>query len=352
MRNEIVVLDDVLPLNVYQKLAEFIANETMSYGSRSNSRTDPHGHWSRKFVAAGRHNLADVSYLLEKNEELDALNATWNFLKTSRLKNSILIRCYLNGYTYGTDGYFHSDSDREDEHTAIIFMNDEWEPDWAGETVFLDETGDITRSVLPKRNRGILFPAHLCHAGRGVSRKCVELRQTLIFKTRTRRSDNFERLSIFLRERGAMRLSHRKGSLHDHLVRTFYVLESCGFEDQVCFGGGLHAIYGTSVFTHSLMTRLDKSTIVEEFGEGSEHLAYLFSVLDRPRTLTLPLELNEDTVVVEQRDGRKRELPKKIFEDLRKIECANLLDQSLLGKHKSLSILWNECMLVAKLKSL
>src|SRR5258707_1275606 len=92
------------------------------------------------------------------------------------LKKSVLIRCYLNGYTYGTDGYFHSDSNRADEHTVIVFMNDEWEPDWAGETVFLDERGDIVRSVLPKRNRAIIFAARLRHAGRGVSRKCVELR--------------------------------------------------------------------------------------------------------------------------------------------------------------------------------
>jgi SM-20-related protein len=196
MRDKIVVLDDVLPSDVYENLAQFIANETMSYGSRSNSRTDPHGHWSRKFVSAGRHNLADVSYLLDG--EFDAINVAWKFLNVTHLKNSVLIRCYLNGYTYGTDGYFHSDSNRADEHTAIVFMNNEWEPDWAGETVFLDERGDIVRSVLPKRNRAIVFPARLWHAGRGVSRKCVELRQTLIFKVRKTRSNNFERLSVFL----------------------------------------------------------------------------------------------------------------------------------------------------------
>src|SRR5262249_31001180 len=152
MHDEIMVLDDFLPPDIYNKLARFVINEGMSYGMRSNSRTDPHGHWSRRFVTAGRSNLADVSYLLDGVEEFAAINAAWAFIKQTRLNDGVLLRCYLNGYTYGTDGYFHSDSDRPDEHTAIVFMNERWDPDWAGETVFLDECGDIIRSVLPKQN--------------------------------------------------------------------------------------------------------------------------------------------------------------------------------------------------------
>jgi SM-20-related protein len=342
MRDEILVLDDFLPPDVYENLAQFVANETMSYGSRSNSSTDPHGHWSRKFVTAGKHNLADVSYLLDGDEEFDAINAAWKFLRATRLKSSVLIRCYLNGYTYGTDGYFHTDSERADEHTAIVFMNDEWNPDWAGETVFLDERGDIVRSALPKRNRAVIFPARLRHAGRGVSRKCVELRQTLVFKARKRRSKNFERLSVFLRKKGATMLSHREGSLHDHLARTFSILEACGLEDEVCFGGGLHAIYGTNAFTRSLMTPSAKAAIVKKFGERAERLAYLFSILDRPDTLESPLEQDQDTVVAELRDKRKLKLPRQVFEDLRKIECANLHDQNLLAEYQNLGKLWNE----------
>ncbi|TMQ18268.1 MAG: hypothetical protein E6J90_20555, partial [Deltaproteobacteria bacterium] len=254
MHDEIAVLDDFLPPDIYQKLVWFVANEAMSYGTRSNSRTDPHGHWSRRFVTAGHFNLADVSYLLDGVEEFAAIHAAWDFIKRTHLEDGVLLRCYLNGYTYGTDGYFHSDSGRPDEHTAILFMNGEWDPDWAGETVFLDQRGDIIRAVLPKRNRAVIFPSRLLHTGRGVSRKCVELRQTLVFKARERRSDNFEKLSIFLRKNGATTLGHREGSLHDHLVRTFSLLESCGFDDEVCFGGGLHAIYGTNAFTCALMT--------------------------------------------------------------------------------------------------
>src|SRR5437764_10028371 len=99
MSGDIVVVDDFLPPNAFENLARFISNEPMIYGSRSNLRTDPHGHWTRNFVAAGRLNLADVSGDLEENEGAAALNSAWKFLRDTLLENDLLIRCYLNGYT-------------------------------------------------------------------------------------------------------------------------------------------------------------------------------------------------------------------------------------------------------------
>ena len=340
MNNEILVIDEFLPVQLYEDLARFVANEPMLYGSRSNFKTDPHGHWSRKFVKAGRHNLADVSDLLEKNEQTAPVSVAWKFIHDTHLVNSILIRCYLNGYTYGTDGYFHTDSSRPDEHTTILYMNDHWEPDWAGETAFLGKTGDIVKSVLPKRNRGIIFPANIPHVGRSVSRKCIALRKTLIFKTRRPRSRNFEKLSTFLAKVGAANFKHKSGSLHDHLVRTFSQLEARGLNENVCFGGGLHSIYGTNAFRHGVMTRAAKSELIDEFGESAEELAYLFSVLERPKTLESPLDLNSDTAVVELRDGQKLGLQREIFDNLRNIECANLADQQSLTRYRALSNFW------------
>ncbi|HEY2859630.1 MAG TPA: 2OG-Fe(II) oxygenase [Terracidiphilus sp.] len=341
MQDEIAVLDDFLPPDLYQNLEWAVANEPLSYGIRSNSRTDPHGHWSRRFVAAGHSNLADVEYLLEGIEEFAALHAAWHFIQHTRLKDGVLLRCYLNGYTYGTDGYFHSDSIRPDEQTVILFMNPKWDPDWAGEMVFLDEHREIIRSVLPRRNRAVIFPSHLLHAGRGVSRKCVVLRQTLVFKARKRRSDKFEKLSLFLRQNGATALGHRDGSLHDHLARTFALLEACGFDNEVCFGGGLHAIYGTNTFTQALLTPVS-SALVKTFGESVDRLVRLFSGLDRPGTLESPRELEPDTALVERRDGQTLRLPRKMFDKLRKIECANLHDQQLLASQPHLLKLWND----------
>jgi 2OG-Fe(II) oxygenase superfamily len=334
------VLDDFLPAAAYDALAELISNASLTYGSRSNLRTDPHGHWSRSFVEADRMNLTDVSSDLSRDERLAPLDRAWGFLRDTRFANDILIRCYLNAYTYGTDGYFHIDSQRPDEHTTLLYLNDYWEPDWAGETVFLDAHGDILRSVLPKGNRAIIFPSDVQHAGRGVSRKCTALRKTLIFKTRRRRSSNFERLSAFLRRAGAANHGHKSGTLHDHLVRTFSLLEARGFDESVCLGGGLHAIYGTNTYRLAVQSQRDRAKVVEEFGARAEELASLFAMLERPKALEFPRELTDQAAIVELPGGQTMTLLRTTFDDLRKIECANLADQNELSKHRMLSAIW------------
>jgi SM-20-related protein len=340
MSDDIIVMDNFLPTSVFEDLSRFISMEPLTYGSRSNFRTDPHGHWSRNFAAGDRFNLADVASDLEKNQEAASVHSAWKFLRETCLPSNILIRCYVNGYTYGTDGYFHADSERPDEHTSIVYLNDYWEPDWAGETVFLGKDGDIIKAVLPKGNRAVIFPAAIQHAGRSVSRKCMVLRQTLIFKSRKGRSGNFEKLSAFLQNVGARKHSHKSGTLHDHLVRTFSILEMKGFDSTVCFGGGLHAIYGTNSFGHSLLAASAKAQIADEFGPRAEELARLFSQLERPKTLDTPQDLHAESAVVELRDGQRLTLDRKSFDDLRKIECANLMDQNALGKHSALSKFW------------
>jgi SM-20-related protein len=340
MSNDIQVLDNFLPSETYERLASFTSKEPMEYGARSNSRTDPHGHWSRKFISGDRHNLAGLDDMLGANPNLAPLNTAWNFLREIRFNECLLLRCYLNGYTYGTEGYFHSDSSRADEHTTIIYMNDYWEPDWAGETVFLDADGDISKSVLPRRNRAIIFPSNIEHAGRSVSRKCVSLRKALVFKVRKKRSPNFEYLSIFLRQKGALLHSHKKGTLHDHLIRTFALLEARGFNNDLCFGGGLHAVYGTNAFGHRLLTSSAKRSLIDAFGAHAEQLAEFFSRLDRPTTLEAPLHLEQDSAIVRLRDGQSLKLNRSIFDDLRIIECANLEDQNALRRYRILNDFW------------
>src|SRR5262249_28305801 len=125
-----------------------------------------------------------TSVFLEEDPRLKPLSAAWKTLRDRHLWDGVLIRCYLNGYTYGTEGYFHTDSARSTDRTSVIYVVDEWEPDWAGELAFLDAQAEITRSVLPKRNRAVIFPSNVLHAARSVSRKCSVLRKALIFKTR------------------------------------------------------------------------------------------------------------------------------------------------------------------------
>jgi SM-20-related protein len=334
------VIDDFLPSDVYERLESFVAAEPMLYGTRSHFQTDPHGHWSRQLVKAGQHNLANIAAALEANAAAQPVAAAWRRLRDSELPGNVLIRCYLNGYTYGTDGYFHTDSDRPEESTAILYLNERWDPDWAGETVFLGAEGDIVKSVLPKRNRAVIFPGNVWHAGRGVSRKCLILRQNLVFKTRRRRSAGFETLSSFLVEAGALECEQETGSLHDHLVRVFALLEARGYESALCFAGGLQALYNMGRSPQAGPAETDRAAIASRFGWRAERLAYLCSVLDRPRTLDAPLEMTGDAALVATRDGGSLWLAQDEFDALRTIECATLLDRRTLSQSKPLSVFW------------
>jgi SM-20-related protein len=340
-RHGICVIDDYLPRALYDPLADLIAKVPLIYGARSNTRTDPHGHWSHSFVDADRLNLADVAHDLTRSEQLAPLDHAWGFIRQTAGANEALIRCYLNAYTYGTDGYFHVDSLRPDELTTVLCMNDYWEPDWAGETVFLDERGEILKSILPGPNRAIIFPAQIQHACRGVSRKCTSLRKTLVFKTRKRRTANFEKLSSFLRQAGAAKLRHRSGTLHDHLVRTFGLLEAKAFDECVCFAGGLHSIFGTNAYEPALLSQADWQRVADEFGAHAQELARCFASLERPETLENPRQLTDRGAVVELRGGQTMTLDRNSFDALRYIECANLADQNELNRYEALSAIWN-----------
>jgi Rps23 Pro-64 3,4-dihydroxylase Tpa1-like proline 4-hydroxylase len=93
------------------------------------------------------------------------------------------IRAYANAYTFGTEGYIHTDSTIATDMTYLIYLNEEWDRDWAGETLFFN--GDtILKAALPKWNRLVIFPSKMDHCARSVSRICSKLRTILVFKSK------------------------------------------------------------------------------------------------------------------------------------------------------------------------
>jgi SM-20-related protein len=95
-----------------------------------------------------------------------------------------LMRCYANGYPSGAEGGVHLDSLEPNHFTAIYYPHPAWDPDWGGETVlFNNDRSDIVASVYPRPNRLVIFRGNVPHVARGVTRRCQELRITLMFKT-------------------------------------------------------------------------------------------------------------------------------------------------------------------------
>lgn len=375
MSDEIRIIDDAFPPDVHERLSLWASNRSIEAGAIRLDGRDRRGfpalasnlrqrlgrwilgdpakgspadrpggreHWRRRLLAADAHNLADVADLLATDRTLEPVDAAWKSISASHLTDSILIGCQIEGCGPGIDGCFQAEPASVGEQTVIVFLNRHWTPDWAGETVLLGEADDIVSSVLPRPNRVVFFPANLRHAQRRVSDLCPDLRKTLVWRTRRRRAGGLETLSSFLREHGAMDCSHYVGTLHDHLVRTFIALEKRGCQPEVCLGGGLHSVYGTSLLDHQMLTHSDRGLVAQRFGSEAEKLAYLFSILDRPGTLATPLALDDQTAVVELRDGQRLDLSRRDLDDLRMIDCANLEDQDTLKDYPPLMKIWNE----------
>lgn len=178
--------------NALQFIDDNYCNNQWRYGQRSNVNTSyDQGHWK---VDIGLGSPRPLIYDHSKMPFIDrhpAVKLLWEQLKGILEPDSILVRAYINGYTYGTDGYAHRDDPWINERygpdtlseTCIFYLNPEWHHDWGGETVVFNDEYDIENSILPKPNRLFVFDSNKLHAARPISRCCTEVRRILVMKT-------------------------------------------------------------------------------------------------------------------------------------------------------------------------
>jgi hypothetical protein len=94
-----------------------------------------------------------------------------------------LLRLYANGQTYGQDGDFHIDDDRDGYYTFILYLSDirpENVNTIGGYTEFKFKNG--VHAIEPILNRGVFFDSELLHRGLAPSRGSGILRNTVAFK--------------------------------------------------------------------------------------------------------------------------------------------------------------------------
>jgi Rps23 Pro-64 3,4-dihydroxylase Tpa1-like proline 4-hydroxylase len=179
------VFENILPLALWSQLSDYFTNTaTFRYGWASDKRVSEFTHWHIDFLNKSGANQDNAEQILYRRPEFSVIAAVWTYLKSEHLAGHALVRCYANAHTYGVEGYPHPDSLKEGNYTTILYVVPEWKSEWAGETVFLNDVGDIVKSCLPKPNRAILFDGQQVHSARSVARICPGLRVTLMFKTK------------------------------------------------------------------------------------------------------------------------------------------------------------------------
>ncbi len=322
--SKIDVYDDLLDEALINEVLNIVRRYGFRYGWKSNNQVT-FSHWNVALSRTGTNsgNRKDI-----RGELPAPVLKLWESFQPALLPNTpVLIRTYSNGYTYGNDGYIHQDSQAPEDMSAIIYLNKEWNANFAGETALFDSTGEIIRSVLPKWRRLLIFPANMYHVGRGVSRICPHLRNVLVFKARPLQPvqvDN-SRIAIekTLLEAGIENTPNEETKTLDQLLKNYDNLKNWNCPHPVCFAGALHALYFPNAALKQSFPDLIRPHILELFGTEADRLAMLFATVDIPKLVSDGAAVNKfDESSVTLQDNDKQYL--MLF------QTANLLDKAPL----------------------
>ncbi|CAB5220304.1 Oxoglutarate/iron-dependent dioxygenase [uncultured Caudovirales phage] len=325
-------IDQFLPKEIADELYDYVRKMKWSYGWHSNNGMG-YAHWNSDIAKAPTANGLDISDRLS-GVVLDA----WNYIRETYLQDHILLRCYANSHTYGVEGYPHTDSRRQFDKTVVIYMNREWKREWGGETMVY-EGSRIEHAELPAFNRALIFNGSKWHCARGVTRICPEQRRTIMFKAvKMGVDDERDNLQRLLTTYGANKMSHKNGSLQNHLLITYDLLKASGQAPAVCLAGGAHSVFGTNAYDKVAIDPALRNVVVDTIGLAATQLVELFGSIDRPKTL---LEnIGADGAVLRTRDGNLIAVNKVQLDALIMIECANLSEQNELHRHRKLQEHW------------
>ena len=161
------IIEDLLPADLHARACEVCRGKAWYFGHGSHE-ADSLPFWKMD---------------LDGNAVFDEI---WNRVRErcEKLAGGPLrvVRQYANGHTYGLGGKPHPDDLRPGSFTLLYYPMPEWKDGWDGETVFLDDRGDIALAVRPRPNRAVFFDSRILHAGRAPSRSCPALRVTVAYK--------------------------------------------------------------------------------------------------------------------------------------------------------------------------
>lgn len=118
-----------------------------------------------------------------------AFRAYWDTVEKYVTTNNYRVyHMMVNANSFGDCTTIHSDipADKPDAkgyYTILYYANSQWDPNWAGETVFFnDERDDIIKSVHPRPGRIAIFDSRIPHCSRPPSRSSTMVRFTIASK--------------------------------------------------------------------------------------------------------------------------------------------------------------------------
>lgn len=181
---ELLIMDEVVTPHLALRLTALTQRNIWRFGWRAATTQTSHHFWHSHFGGDTEDGKADCEHELANRPLMAPVLELWDLVRERFAPGHVLVRAYANGHTFGADGHLHTDSEQPGHFTTIYYAHDIWEANWAGETVFFNETGDdVLHAVHPKPGRLVHFPGTVPHAARGPSRDCPALRAVIVLKS-------------------------------------------------------------------------------------------------------------------------------------------------------------------------
>jgi hypothetical protein len=337
-QHNIQVFDDLVPHIMYCELLDALSKLAWQISPQANNQIYRIG--TRDLNHANTEQISDlVSHEQVHPPPIFQHYKDW-LLAHVAPKNTKIVDLYLTANTSSSKETVSKDEEGPGVQTCVLFLNQGWRSEWRGETGLFNGSDEIICEVLPQAKRLLSFPSHYRYIDRPPSTECKEFRVALVAKLEPPKEHqilfNYQFTAIeksfidLLQSIGSAKVYHSGRSLLMHLVGTFKFLQMRGETFEVCLAGLFHSVYGTSIFQVDLP--LDREKLRQKIGERTEHLVWLFCVLQRPQCWQAPNDamplVKGGTVAISEQDRR----------DLLAIESANLDEQGILRSERRLGV--------------
>ncbi len=191
---EVTVVDNFFPVNLIDGVIKEANNYSWNF-IRIDSNEDIY--WTKN-VYGDNFNYESTEFLNQFTES--SILELWRFIANKyNISDSNLRSVYLNGLTNGVEAHQHIDANNPNEVTIICYLCENWNSYWGGETSFYSGqfshnpadpvfyTHEIEKTVIPRRNRIVIFNSQIIHGVHPISKTFKGLRKTLMFKIKNLR---------------------------------------------------------------------------------------------------------------------------------------------------------------------
>lgn len=103
-----------------------------------------------------------------------------NKIKEATNENFDVERIYFNGHNACSQGYPHTDTNKENGRTFLIYCNSVWDLSLGGSTSFMID--NEVESFFPYPRSGLYFKNNIIHMASPISKDFKGVRVTLAFK--------------------------------------------------------------------------------------------------------------------------------------------------------------------------